>query len=134
MFQRAQRLLPDHRRHAGHAAAPQVDHSDDGHVPGPEQAQHRRALHAPDPQRRRAQAARLQEDPAGAHLPHLADDTARLRDGQLHAPDLLLRVPGPALGPGQTGPQVQGVRREVPREVQGPAERGLSAAAGAEEL
>ena len=50
-----------------------------------------------------AEAARVQEDAAGADLPDLEHHAAQLRAVVRHLAHLLLRVRGPALGHRQTG-------------------------------
>ena len=50
-----------------------------------------------------AEAARVQEDAAGADLPDLEHHAAQLRAVVRHLSHLLLRVRGPALGHRQTG-------------------------------
>lgn len=71
--------------------------------------------------------ARVQEDAAGVDLSHLEHDTAQLPVVDRHIADVLLRVRGAALGNSASGRPLLGVWRQVPREVQGPPERGLLA-------
>lgn len=75
----------------------------------------------------RAENARVQENSAGAHLPHLEHDTAQLPVVDRYVAHLLLRVRGAAVGNRASGRPLLGVRREVSREVQGPPECGLLA-------
>ena len=69
----------------------------------------------------------VQEDPAGVDLPHLQHDAAQLCGVVGQLAHLLLWVRGAAVGAGQTGRALHRVRGQVPREVQGPAQRRLLA-------
>ena len=73
------------------------------------------------------EAACVQEDAASADLPDFEHYAAQLRAVVGHLPHLLLRVRGPAVGHRQAGRPLHRVRGQVPREVQGPPQRGLSA-------
>ena len=71
------------------------------------------------------ETARVQEGAAGCDLPDLFDDAAQLRAVVGEAADLLLRVRGAAVGHRAPGRPLHRVRRQVPREVQGPPQRRL---------
>lgn len=74
-----------------------------------------------------AEDARVQENAAGDDLPDLLDHASQIRHLDRHLADLLLRVRGPSLGHRPARGAVHGVRCQVPRKVQGPAERRLLA-------
>lgn len=75
-----------------------------------------------------AEKPRLQEDPASLNLPHFVHYAAQLRGVDGHHAHLLLRVRRAAVGHRQAGHALHRVRRQVPREVPGPAQRRLPAA------
>ena len=68
---------------------------------------------------------RVQENPPGLNLPDLEHHPSQLRPMVGHLAHLLLRVRGPAVGHRQAGRQVHRVRGQVPRKMQGPAQRRL---------
>lgn len=70
--------------------------------------------------------ARVQEDLASADLSDQQHHAPQLRAVDGHVPHVLLRVRGTAVGHRPPGGQVHRVRRQVPREVQGPTQRRLS--------
>lgn len=72
-----------------------------------------------------AENARLQEDAAGAHLSDQQYNAAQLCTLDGHLADVLLWVRGLAVGHRQAGCAVYRVRCQVPREVQGSAQRRL---------
>lgn len=74
-----------------------------------------------------AEDARVQENAAGDDLPDLLDDAAQVCHLDRHVADLLLRVRGSPLGYRPARGALYRVRCQVPREVQGPAERRLLA-------
>lgn len=69
--------------------------------------------------------ARLQENAASDDLPDFLDDAAQVRHLDGYIADLLLRVRRSPLGHCSARCAVYGVRSQVPRKVQGPAERWL---------
>ena len=73
----------------------------------------------------RTEAARVQEDSAGAHLPDLVCDSAQLRRAVGDVADVLCRVQGPAVGPGAAGTALYGMRNDDSREMQGSRQRRL---------
>lgn len=75
----------------------------------------------------RAENARVQENTAGPHLPHLEYNAAQLPAVDRYVAHVLLRVRGAAVGNRASGSPLLGVRRQVSREMQGPLERGLLA-------
>lgn len=69
-----------------------------------------------------SEIARLQEDSAGLDLPYFIHDPPQLRGVDGDGADLLPRVRGAAVGDRASGHALLRVRRQVPREVPGPAE------------
>lgn len=84
--------------------------------------------HAASPLYLPVEKSRLQKDPASLNLPHFVHDAAQLRGVDGHHAHLLLRVRGAAVGHRAAGHALHRVWRQVPREVPGPAQRGLPAA------
>ena len=72
-----------------------------------------------------AETSRLQENPSGLDLPDLQYNPAQLCPLVRHLAHLLLRVRGAPLGHRPPRGALHRVRSQVPREVQGPAQRGL---------
>lgn len=71
--------------------------------------------------------ARVQEDTAGTHLSNLVDDSTQLCPVDSHFANVLLRVRRSPVGHRQTGSQMHRMRGQMPREMQGPAQRRLPA-------
>jgi len=71
------------------------------------------------------EAARLQEDTAGAHLPNLLYDTSQLRGSVGHLSHVLYRVQGSAVGSRTSGTSMYRVWTDDPREVQRSSQRRL---------
>ena len=64
------------------------------------------------------EAARVQEDATGAHLPDLVDNASQLCHLERFITDLLFRVWRPAVGPGKTGCPMYRMRGEDAWEMQ----------------
>ena len=72
-----------------------------------------------------SETSRLQENPSGLDLPDLEHNPAQLCPLVRHLAHLLLRVRGAPLGHRPPRGALHRVRCQVPREVQGLAQRGL---------
>lgn len=72
-----------------------------------------------------AENARLQENTASAHLSHIINDSPQLCPMDSDISNLLLRVRRLIMGYCETRCKMYRMWREVPRKMQGPAQRRL---------